>query len=116
MAITLTDSAVQHVEKMLAQRGHGLGLRMGTKKSGCTGYSYVVDYADNLNEDDNVFECKGVKVIVNNQSLEHLQGMEIDFVTSNLINKGFDFRNPNVEDMCGCGESFNIPQSKNAVV
>lgn len=112
MAITLTDSAVSHVEKMLTQRGHGLGLRLGTKKSGCTGYSYVVDYADQFNDDDNVFDCQGVKVVVDNQSLEHLDGMEIDYVTNNLINKGFDFRNPNVKDMCGCGESFNITQAK----
>ena len=113
MAITLTDNAINHVEKMLTQRGHGLGLRLGTKKSGCTGYSYVVDYADQLNDDDNVFDCHSVKIVVDNQSLEHLQGMEIDYVTTNLINKGFEFRNPNVSDMCGCGESFNITPANN---
>jgi iron-sulfur cluster assembly protein len=108
MAVTLTDSAATHVASMLGKRGHGLGLRIGTKKSGCTGFAYVVDYADDLSEDDRVFESHGVKVVVDQGSLERIDGMEIDFVKSSLLNEGFEFRNPNVKDQCGCGESFSV--------
>jgi iron-sulfur cluster assembly protein len=107
MAVTLTDSAAQHVTSMLSKRGHGLGLRIGTKKSGCTGYAYVVDYADDLDEGDQVFESHGVKVVVDDESLTRIDGMEVDFVKSSLLNEGFEFRNPNVKDACGCGESFS---------
>jgi iron-sulfur cluster assembly protein len=108
MAVTLTDSAAIHVATMLNKRGHGLGLRIGTKKSGCTGFAYVVDYADELGEDDRVFESHGVKVVVDQGSLERIDGMEVDFVKSSLLNEGFEFRNPNVKDQCGCGESFSV--------
>lgn len=108
MAIHLTHDAAKHVQKMLQQRGHGLGLRIGTKASGCTGFSYVVDYADTIGADDRVFESQGIKVIVNLQDLKQLDGTEIDFVSCNIINNGFEFRNPNIKDMCGCGESFNV--------
>ena len=108
MAIQLTESAARHVEKMLAKRGHGIGLRLGTKKSGCSGYAYLVDYADEVGADDEVFEAHGVKVVVDRKSLPMLEGMEIDFVKNNLVNEGFEFRNPNVKDSCGCGESFSV--------
>jgi iron-sulfur cluster assembly protein len=108
MAVTLTDAAADHVTKMLSQRGHGVGLRVGTKKSGCTGYAYVVDYADALDEGDHVFESHGVRVVVDADSLSRIDGMEVDFVKSNLLNEGFEFRNPNVKDECGCGESFSV--------
>jgi len=108
MAVTLTEKAATHVNAMLSQRGHGIGLRLGTKVSGCTGYAYTVDYVDELNTSDSVFECHGVKVIVNQQSLSHLEGMEVDYVRQNGLNSGFEFRNPNIKDMCGCGESFNL--------
>jgi iron-sulfur cluster assembly protein len=85
-----------------------LGLRIGTKKSGCTGYAYVVDYADDLDEGDQVFESHGVKVVVDDESLTRIDGMEVDFVKSSLLNEGFEFRNPNVKDACGCGESFSV--------
>jgi iron-sulfur cluster assembly protein len=108
MAIHLTTAAANHVQQMLQQRGHGLGLRLATKTSGCTGFSYVTDYADALDPDDRVFESHGVKVVVNRQYLTQLAGTEIDYVTSNVLNSGFEFHNPNVKDMCGCGESFNV--------
>jgi iron-sulfur cluster assembly protein len=108
MAVTLTESAARHVAGMLEKRGHGVGLRVGTKKSGCTGFAYDVDYADALGDRDQVFESHGVKVVVDSDSLGRIDGMEIDFVRSSLLNQGFEFRNPNVKDMCGCGESFSV--------
>ncbi len=108
MAITLTPAAAAHVSNMLNKRGQGIGLRVATKKSGCTGFAYVVDYADALAEADRVFDSHGVKVVVDGDSLQLLDGMEIDFVRNNLLNQGFEFRNPNVKDMCGCGESFSV--------
>lgn len=108
MAVTLTDSAANHVARMIQRRGHGLGLRIATKKSGCSGFAYVVDYADDLDEDDQVFESNGVKVVVDGESLSRLDGMEVDFVKSSLLNEGFEFRNPNVKNACGCGESFGV--------
>jgi iron-sulfur cluster assembly protein len=108
MAIRLTTDAAKHIQHMLDQRGHGHGLRLGTKASGCTGFSYVIDYADTVTPDDSVFESHDVKVIVNRQYLAQLDGIVIDFVRNNINNNGFEFRNPNVKDMCGCGESFNV--------
>lgn len=108
MAVTLTDAAARHVSSMLARRGHGIGLRIGTKKSGCTGYAYVVDYADALDDGDQVFVSHGVKVVVDDTSLARIDGMEVDFVKSSLLNEGFEFRNPNIKDECGCGESFSV--------
>jgi iron-sulfur cluster assembly protein len=108
MAIELTEAAAQHVAKEIAKRGKGRGLRVGTKKSGCTGFAYVVDYADEIDPADHVYESFGVKVVVDDESLVQLEGMVIDFVKTNQLNQGFEFRNPNVKDMCGCGESFSI--------
>ena len=108
MAIQLTEGAARHVAAMLEQRGHGLGLRLGTRKSGCTGFAYVVDYADDMGKDDTLFETHGIKLIVDNKSLERLDGMEVDYVQHSVLNQGFEFRNPNVKDMCGCGESFGV--------
>jgi iron-sulfur cluster assembly protein len=108
MAVQLTESAARHVAGMLEKRGHGVGLRVGTRKSGCSGYAYEVDYADAVNDGDQVFESFGVKVVVDDASLERIDGMEIDFVRSSLLNQGFEFRNPKVKDTCGCGESFSV--------
>lgn len=108
MAVTLTESAAQRVKTMLAKRGHGLGLRVSTKVSGCTGFAYVVDYADQVEDQDQVFESFDVKVVVDAKSLNNIEGMEIDYVKESLLNEGFDFKNPNVKDMCGCGESFSV--------
>ncbi len=107
MAITLTESAANRVKTFLANRGKGIGLRLGIKTSGCSGLAYVLEFVDELNEDDNVFEQNGVKVIVDAKSLVYLDGTELDFVKEGL-NEGFKFANPNVKDQCGCGESFNV--------
>ncbi|MEN8174382.1 MAG: iron-sulfur cluster assembly accessory protein [Pseudomonadota bacterium] len=108
MAVSLTQRAAEHVRDMLAKRGAGLGLRVATRKSGCSGFAYVVDYADRVAANDSVFESHGVKVVVDADSLERLEGTEIDFVKANLLNEGFEFHNPNVKDTCGCGESFGV--------
>ncbi|MGD9000675.1 MAG: iron-sulfur cluster assembly accessory protein [Granulosicoccaceae bacterium] len=108
MSVALTEGAARHVEMMLGKRGHGVGLRLGTRKSGCTGFAYVVDYADTVDDSDVVFESHGVKVVVDKQSLPRLDGLEVDYVKQSVTNQGFEFRNPNVKDMCGCGESFSV--------
>jgi len=108
MAVTLTESAADRVETMIAKRGSGVGLRVSTKVSGCAGFSYVVDYADEISEKDEVFESYGVKVVVDKESLMNIDGMEIDYVKESLLNEGFDFKNPKVKDSCGCGESFTV--------
>lgn len=108
MAVSLTQAAAEHVKSMITKRGSGIGLRLSTKKSGCTGFSYVVDYADKIDDDDSVFESHGVNVIVDADSLNLLDGTEIDFLSNNILNQGFEFRNPNIKDLCGCGESFNV--------
>lgn len=108
MAIELTQTAAQHVAREIARRGSGEGLRVGTKKSGCTGFAYVTDYADQIGANDHVYESFGVKVVVDDKSLPQLDGMVIDFVRTNLLNQGFEFRNPNIKDTCGCGESFSV--------
>jgi iron-sulfur cluster assembly protein len=107
MAVSLTQSAAERVRSFLQQRGSGVGLRLGIKKTGCSGYAYTVDYADSVAADDAVFEQQGVKVVVDRQSLELIDGTEIDFVKQGL-NEAFKFRNPNVKGECGCGESFSV--------
>ena len=107
MAISLTNSAAERVRSYLVKRGHGIGLRVGVRKTGCSGYAYVIDYADSVGDDDTVFEDEGVKVIVDAKSLELIDGTEVDFIKDGL-NEAFKFRNPNVKGECGCGESFNV--------
>ncbi|MCO6413750.1 MAG: iron-sulfur cluster assembly accessory protein [Thiogranum sp.] len=108
MAVALTENAAKHVASMLQKRGSGIGLRLGTRKSGCSGFAYVVDYADAVGDNDTVFESHGVRIVVDRDSLEQLEGIEVDYLKSNAINQGFEFRNPNVKDTCGCGESFSV--------
>lgn len=107
MSITLSDSAAQRVQSFIASRGKGLGLRLGVRTSGCSGMAYVLEFVDQLNDDDVVFEHKGVKVITDQKSLVYIDGTELDFVKEGL-NEGFQFNNPNVSGECGCGESFNV--------
>ena len=107
MAISLTESAAKRVRGYLERRGHGVGLRLGIKKTGCSGYAYVIDYADDINPDDVVFDVLDVKVIVDNDSLQLIDGTQVDFVKEG-INEAFKFRNPNVKGECGCGESFSV--------
>ena len=108
MKIELTEKAAARVSAMLQQRGSGIGLRLGTRASGCSGFEYVVDYADEVKDRDEVFECHGVKVVVDRGSLPYLNGTVVDFVRVNALNEGFEFDNPNVKNTCGCGESFNV--------
>ena len=107
MAITLTTAAAQRVNSFLANRGKGLGVRLGVKTSGCSGMAYVMEFVDEANEDDTVYEDHGVKVIIDKKSLIYLEGTELDFGKEGL-NEGFKFNNPNAKNECGCGESFTI--------
>ena len=107
MAIQLTASAADRVRHFLAARGRGLGLRLGVRKTGCSGFAYVIDYADEAAPQDLVFEDQGVKVFVDPDSLPLIDGTTVDFVRQGL-NEAFRFQNPNVKGECGCGESFNV--------
>jgi iron-sulfur cluster assembly protein len=107
MSITLTEKAAAQVARQLQKRGKGLGLRLGVRKSGCTGFAYVVDYADAAEPDDAVFEQHGVKVFIREEDLPYLDGVEVDFRREG-ISEAFKFHNPNVKATCGCGESFAV--------
>ncbi len=107
MAITLTAAAAERVTSFIDQRGNGIGLRVGIRKTGCSGFAYVVDYADEVGPDDVVFQSRGVKVVIDPKALGVIDGTEVDFVVSGL-NQAFAFRNPNVTGECGCGESFSV--------
>jgi iron-sulfur cluster assembly protein len=107
MGVTLSDKAATHVANFLAKRGKGIGLRLGVRTSGCSGMAYKLEFVDEVNPDDLIFEHNGVKVIVDAKSMPYLDGMELDFAREGL-NEGFKFNNPNVKDQCGCGESFNV--------
>ena len=107
MAVTLTQSAANHVASFLANRGAGEGVRVGVKTSGCSGLGYVLEFVDAVNTDDIVFESHGVKVFIDPKSLVYLDGTEMDFVKEGL-NEGFKFNNPNQKGECGCGESFTV--------
>ena len=107
MAISLTESAAERVRDRLASRGHGIGLRLAVKPAGCSGFRYVVDYADEARADELVFESQGIKVFVDRESLPAIDGTRIDFVRQGL-NESFRFENPNVRGECGCGESFTV--------
>jgi iron-sulfur cluster assembly protein len=107
MTISLTEKAALQIKKQLEKRGSGLGLKLGVKKSGCSGYAYTLNYADSLHDDELVFENLGVKVIVTAADLEFLDGLELDYRREG-INEAFQFNNPNVKGTCGCGESFSV--------
>lgn len=107
MSVTVTESAARQIQKQLTKRGSGLGLRLGVKKSGCSGFAYVLDYVDAFDETDQLFETAGVKIVVKSDDLAMLDGIEIDYRREGL-NVAFKFNNPNVKGMCGCGESFAV--------
>jgi len=107
MSITLTETAADRVRSFLDNRGKGIGLRSGGKTTGCSGMAYVLEFVDDLNEEDQVFENHGVKIIIDAKSLVYLDGTQLDYVKQGL-NEGFEFNNPNVKSECGCGESFNV--------
>ena len=107
MAISMSEAAAERVTRFLESRGSGIGVRLGVKTSGCSGMAYVIEFVDELNEDDVVFEDRGIKVIIDQKSLVYLDGTELDYGKEGL-NEGFLFNNPNVKDECGCGESFTV--------
>lgn len=107
MAITLTETAAERVRTFLANRGKGIGVRLGVKTSGCSGMAYVIEFVDEVDENDEVFEDHGVKVVVDRKSLVYLDGTEVDYGKEGL-NEGFRFNNPNAKAACGCGESFSV--------
>ena len=107
MSIQVTERAADHIRRSLENRQDSVGLRLGVKTSGCSGFMYTVDYADGVDAGDSVFEINGVRVVVDAKSLPFIEGMEVDFVRDGL-NERFAFRNPNVAGECGCGESFSV--------
>ena len=107
MSISLTESAVDRVKTFLEKRGKGVGVRLGVKTTGCSGMAYTIEFADEVDDTDTVFEQDGVKVLVNPKSLVYLDGTQLDFAKEGL-NEGFKFNNPNEKDRCGCGESFTV--------
>ncbi|WNC69465.1 iron-sulfur cluster assembly protein IscA [Thalassotalea nanhaiensis] len=107
MAISMTPAATERVRSFLQNRGKGLGLRLGVKTTGCSGLAYVLEFVDELNVDDEVFNIDDVNIIVDGKSLVHIDGTQLDFVKEGL-NEGFKFTNPNAKGECGCGESFNV--------
>lgn len=107
MTLQLTTTAAQRIRDQLAVRGKGVGLRLGVKPTGCNGYSYVMDYADEVHADDQVFEAHGSKLVVDTESLGLLDGSTLDYVREGL-NQRFRVNNPRVKDQCGCGDSFSL--------
>ncbi|MEC4725955.1 iron-sulfur cluster assembly protein IscA [Shewanella sp. D64] len=107
MAISMTPAAAERVKSFLDNRGKGIGLRLGLKTSGCSGMAYIIEFVDDLNADDEVYEIGDVKIIIDAKSFIYLQGIELDFVKEGL-NEGFQFNNPNAKGECGCGESFTV--------
>ncbi len=107
MSITMTDAAAARVTAFLQKRGKGVGLRLGTRTSGCSGLSYMIEFVDSPQEGDHVFEDHGIKVFVDPKSFLYLDGTELDYAKEGL-SEGFKFHNPNVKNSCGCGESFHV--------
>ena len=107
MAVTLTEAAARHVNKYIAKRGKGVGVRLGVKTTGCSGLAYQLEYVDDVAPEDALFEQHGVKLMVDPKSLAYIDGTELDYVREGL-NEGFRFNNPKERDRCGCGESFRI--------
>lgn len=107
MSISVTERAAKHVQKFLTKRGHGVGLRLAVKTSGCSGLAYALEFADVQQPEDIRFESCGVCVLVDPKSMAYLDGTEVDFVREGL-NEGFRFNNPNATSRCDCGESFAV--------
>ena len=110
MLITLTENAAKYIQQQLVKRGKGIAFRIGIKKSGCSGFSYTFDYADEILPDDELFESHRTKIVVDSKSLPYLDGSQIDFVKEGL-NSSFRFINPNIDNACGCGDSFSVKES-----
>ena len=105
--ITVTDTASNRIKKNLAQRGSGIGIRVGVRTTGCSGLAYVLEYVDELWEGSTSFRQDGFTIIVDNKDLVYLEDIVVDYVRQGL-NEGFEFINPLEKDRCGCGESFRV--------
>ena len=105
--ITVTNTASNKIKKNLEKRGQGMGIRLGVRTTGCSGLAYVLEYVDALAPEDTAFEQDGFVVVVDPKSLTLMDGLEVDYVRQGL-NEGFEFKNPNEKDRCGCGESFRV--------
>ncbi|NNC22734.1 iron-sulfur cluster assembly accessory protein [Salinisphaera sp. USBA-960] len=106
-SLALTQAAAERIKQQLVKRGHGIGLRIGVRKSGCSGYMYTMDYADEVTDSDSVFSGHGASVVVDQQHLSVLGGTTVDFRAEGL-NRMFRFDNPKAQNACGCGESFTV--------
>ena len=109
MTIRVTENAAKQVRTQIAKRGHGIGLRVGVKKVGCSGFAYTYDYADEVRPGDSLVEAHDAKVVVDAESVAFLGGSTLDFVKEGL-KQTFKFENPNVDATCGCGESFSVKE------
>lgn len=107
MSIQLTSAALERMQKFMANDPSAVGVRLGIKRTGCSGYSYTVDLARSVAENDHVFDREGVRVLVADDTLAFVEGTEIDYQRQG-INAAFVFRNPNATGACGCGESFTV--------
>ena len=107
MTITLTENAAKHIQQQLEKRGKGIALRIGIKKSGCSGFSYTYDYADDIQANEKIFDSCNTRIVVDAENLPFLDGSQIDFIKDGL-NSAFKFNNPNIENACGCGESVSF--------
>ena len=107
MSITLTSSAKSQLRQSVADREKGIGVRVGVKRTGCAGLAYLMEYVDALADEDEVYQFDDVKLVIDKKSLIYLKGTELDYV-KNGLNEGFEFKNPNVKNECGCGESFHV--------
>ena len=105
--ITITENAAKHINSYLTKRGKGSGVRLGVTTSGCSGMAYNLEFVDEVNEDDLIFEEHGARVYIDPKSLVYLDGTQVDY-TKEGLQEGFKFENPNVKDSCGCGESFHV--------
>ena len=113
MAVTLTDSAARRIQQQLRERGKGLGLRIGVRKAGCSGYAYTLDFADEAGANDQVFESGGAKVVVAREDLPKLEGITVDYRREGL-SEAYKFENPKAKALCGCGESFYLEEKEQA--
>lgn len=107
MNIQLSATARTRMQQFLHAHPQAAGVRFGVRKTGCSGYAYVVDIADRVAANDQVVEQDGIKLVIDDKSLPFVDGTEIDFARHGL-NSAFVFRNPNVTGECGCGESFTV--------
>ncbi|MCK5769566.1 HesB/IscA family protein [Algiphilus sp.] len=112
MSISVTQAAADRIRRQLAERGQGIGLRVGVTTTGCSGNAYKLDYADEIGEHDVTFEENGATVVVARRDLPMLDGLRVDFRREGL-NEVYRFDNPNATGLCGCGESFHY-QEENA--